>query len=214
LLFDEAQNRAAGYDGGCLYYFEDIGKRTSREPNAANLIGSYINERWPALKQFDKLWVTGSTVWRTAYAMPLDPGADLDVFVCDMQQYLTVVKFFRDFETIAPVEKRKRRGSNEGERMYTTRGWVDVWLPHPVGNVVVDEFPGEESHYDPFHSLRQYPPSTHGHCRIAYSPHSSALIALANEYANDEGAAEHHERAAQWHLEQAERLIKLQRRSA
>ena len=220
LLFNEESARA-GLDPiarnfECLYYCEDNGKRASREPNTANLVGAFIDEHWPELKSFPAAWVTGSTVWRVAYAMDRSPDADLDVFVCDDRSYLHVVAAIRKHETPAPADKPKRRGSNEGERLYTKCGWVDVWLPRPVNADAIDDMAELTARpiYDPFHALRQYPPSTHGHCRIAYNPYSRALITVANEYANDEGAAEYHERAAQWHLVEAERLIKLARRSA
>lgn len=147
-------------------------RKVSRQtPNIANIVGDYVAATWLELSAISDLWVTGSHVWAWLYRETPPDGADVDMFATTEHAYELTVGFLKTIVVPAPDGQDKpqpvksRSGDEKGQRVHTSRGWVDLWYaPRPALAMV-----------------QTYPSDGYAHCRAAYCPSSRTLVVSPNE---------------------------------
>ncbi len=142
-------------------------------PNLANR----VEAAFKTARDFPELvhphvWLTGSRVWRLVLGEEVPEGADLDVFVTDLQTYADLVttmytRINAQGGSVAdrPAENRSH-ARGVGMKFTTADGHsIDVW--HEAT--------------DPFYQLELYPADGYAHCRAAYNLARRALIVMPND---------------------------------
>lgn len=139
---------------------------TSRtDPNVANRVDHWLRTNWPELVELAGVWFTGSSVWSFLYGEQPKWDADLDV-IAESDGAREAVKLAVERMKVEPPPGAKTATSLGGERIWTTRGSIDLWKDS-----------------NPLVAIRNYMVGTHDHARVAYSPRDKVMLLIPNDAA-------------------------------
>lgn len=123
--------------------------------NPLDAIETLLRSKWPELYTMKNVWVTGGTIWRPVYGLPISTAKDIDIVATSWWSFRKLRKFMES-TAVAPVMSNYLGG----HKYLTPRGDADIWRGGSIKQLL-EKFTGDKANV-----------------RMAFSPTEQRLIVL------------------------------------